>query len=118
MSDAPTTDRHLARIAELEAEIDEALARRDLAADGDERSDGHHHMAEAATDAELRERQLREQLKLQAQRERLQAARAAVAAGTYGVCVDCGDSIPEGRLRARPDAVRCVPCQTVANRRR
>ena len=118
MSDARTSVDHLARIAELEAEIDEALLRRDLAADGDERSDGHHHMAEAATDAELRERQLREQLKLQAQRERLRLAREAVAAGTYGVCVDCAEPIPEGRLRARPDATRCVPGQTLAARRR
>lgn len=32
------------------------------------------------------------------------------ARGTYGVCVDCGNEIPPGRLEARPFAVRCVPC--------
>lgn len=30
--------------------------------------------------------------------------------GTYGVCVDCGDAIPEARLVARPVSVTCVDC--------
>lgn len=37
-------------------------------------------------------------------------------AGTYGVCVDCGRPIPDARLRARPFAVRCVPCAERAGR--
>ena len=48
---------------------------------------------------------------------RLKAALEAIDAGTYGICVDCGEEISEGRLRALPDAVRCVPCQRVASRR-
>ena len=31
-------------------------------------------------------------------------------AGTYGICIDCGRSIPIARLRARPSATRCVEC--------
>ena len=31
-------------------------------------------------------------------------------AGTYGICSDCGRSIPLERLRARPAATRCVAC--------
>ena len=31
-------------------------------------------------------------------------------AGTYGICIDCGRSIPIDRLRARPAATRCVAC--------
>ena len=31
-------------------------------------------------------------------------------AGTYGICIDCGRSIPIARLRARPAATRCVAC--------
>lgn len=107
-----------ARIDRLEAEIAEALAARDLAADGDERSDGHHHPAEAASDAEYREKLLRDRLKLTEQLERLGRARRAIEAGTYGVCVDCGQPIPDGRLRAIPDAERCVACQSRAARRR
>lgn len=30
--------------------------------------------------------------------------------GTYGVCVACGDVIPESRLIARPVSVTCVDC--------
>jgi phage/conjugal plasmid C-4 type zinc finger TraR family protein len=107
-----------ARLARLQAEAEAAASRRDLAAEGSEASDGHHHPAEAATDADLRERELREQLRWKERQERLRQAQAAVDAGTYGICVDCGQPIPEGRLRAVPDAVRCVPCQTARGRRR
>jgi RNA polymerase-binding transcription factor DksA len=80
---------HAERLRRLEAEVLAALEQRDLARDGDERGDGHHHPAEAATDAELRERQLREQLRWRERRERLLAAQRAIEAGTYGICVDC-----------------------------
>jgi len=30
-----------------------------------------------------------------------------------GICEDCGDPIPEARLRAMPGATRCVACQTM-----
>jgi DnaK suppressor protein len=36
--------------------------------------------------------------------------------GTYGVCADCGAAVPEGRLEARPDAARCVACQSKRDR--
>ncbi|NUR90251.1 MAG: conjugal transfer protein TraR [Nonomuraea sp.] len=38
--------------------------------------------------------------------------------GTYGSCVDCGKPVPEGRLEARPEASRCVQCQSRQERRR
>jgi RNA polymerase-binding transcription factor DksA len=28
----------------------------------------------------------------------------------YGTCLDCGDGIPEERLRAAPATARCVAC--------
>ncbi|WP_307360697.1 TraR/DksA family transcriptional regulator [Microbacterium murale] len=31
-------------------------------------------------------------------------------AGDYGVCANCGRSIPIARLRVRPFATLCVPC--------
>jgi RNA polymerase-binding transcription factor DksA len=34
-----------------------------------------------------------------------------------GLCRDCGDEIEPARLAARPDAVRCIDCQTDAERR-
>ncbi|WP_248965724.1 TraR/DksA family transcriptional regulator [Sphaerisporangium perillae] len=39
-------------------------------------------------------------------------------AGVYGRCVDCGKPVPEGRLAARPEAARCVQCQSQRERRR
>ncbi|GGS92156.1 hypothetical protein GCM10010156_58020 [Planobispora rosea] len=38
--------------------------------------------------------------------------------GLYGLCVDCGKPVPEGRLEARPEASRCVECQSRRERRR
>jgi DnaK suppressor protein len=34
--------------------------------------------------------------------------------GTYGICVDCGTSIPLARLEAQPFADRCIRCATAA----
>ncbi len=31
--------------------------------------------------------------------------------GTYGICVECEEDIPEKRLGALPWAARCIPCQ-------
>ncbi|SFJ67052.1 transcriptional regulator, TraR/DksA family [Streptosporangium canum] len=38
--------------------------------------------------------------------------------GLYGLCADCGGPVPEGRLEARPEATRCVQCQSRRERRR
>jgi len=118
MGRSPERDDAAARLAQLEAELAAAAAERDLARGGEERGDGHHHPAEAATDADLRERELAAQLRHRQREEQLRRAREALAAGTYGVCVDCGGPIPEARLAAVPDAVRCVGCQSSAARRR
>ncbi|GAA4882239.1 TraR/DksA family transcriptional regulator [Actinomycetospora straminea] len=42
--------------------------------------------------------------------EEVDAARARVEAGTYGVCERCGRPIAPERLEARPAARTCVPC--------
>jgi len=31
--------------------------------------------------------------------------------GTYGICADCGKTIPAARLQVKPEASRCVACQ-------
>lgn len=46
-----------------------------------------------------------------AEMARIEAARARAAGGQYGLCADCGDSIPLGRLQANPTALRCAQCQ-------
>lgn len=44
----------------------------------------------------------------------IDAVRAAldrIAAGTYGLCIECGEEIDVERLRAEPAAARCIDCQ-------
>ncbi len=48
----------------------------------------------------------------------IDAAIAAIADGSYGICTSCGDEIAEARLRAQPLALRCVRCQEQAERQR
>lgn len=39
------------------------------------------------------------------------AAEARLAAGTYGICIDCEEPVPYVRLVAYPTAKRCIRCQ-------
>ncbi len=32
--------------------------------------------------------------------------------GEYGECIECGEEISRGRLRSKPEAPRCVDCQS------
>jgi DnaK suppressor protein len=57
-------------------------------------------------------------LSARAQRDAVLIALNRIEENRYGRCVDCGHEIPEGRLEARPDAERCVPCQAKRSRRR
>jgi DnaK suppressor protein len=41
----------------------------------------------------------------------IDAALIRIAAGNYGTCIDCNDSITVDRLEAYPTAKRCQPCQ-------
>jgi RNA polymerase-binding transcription factor len=54
---------------------------------------------------------------VQSQRREVMAALVRIEHGTYGVCADCGSPIPDGRLDARPEAARCVSCQSKRDRR-
>ena len=47
---------------------------------------------------------------LQRELAQITAARAALAAGTYGTCASCGEPIAPGRLEARPASTHCVRC--------
>lgn len=46
----------------------------------------------------------------------IDAALARLRAGTYGVCLDCGDPIQPRRLEAVPWASRCRDCQEAFDR--
>jgi DnaK suppressor protein len=43
----------------------------------------------------------------------LDAARARMQEGSYGICSNCGQDIGFERLRANPGAERCIRCQTL-----
>ena len=40
----------------------------------------------------------------------IQAALGRIENGTYGACEQCGESIDQARLRAIPEATRCLSC--------
>jgi DnaK suppressor protein len=54
---------------------------------------------------------------VQSQRRLVMDALVRIERGVYGMCADCGKPIPEGRLDARPEAARCVACQSKWDRR-
>ena len=39
-------------------------------------------------------------------------ALAKIDAGTYGLCEQCGEPIPDARLQALPHAALCVACKS------
>jgi DnaK suppressor protein len=43
--------------------------------------------------------------------KKIDAALRGIEKGVYGDCFECGDEIPEARLRALPFAVRCKDCE-------
>jgi RNA polymerase-binding transcription factor DksA len=46
------------------------------------------------------------------------AAMARLEDGSYGLCADCGKPVPEGRLEVKPEATRCLTCQSKWDRLR
>lgn len=45
-------------------------------------------------------------------------ALSRIDGGSYGLCVVCGNPVPEGRLEAKPEAARCLACQVKWDRAR
>ena len=45
------------------------------------------------------------------ERSLVEQALQRLAEGKYGICVDCGKEIPAERLKAMPEAIRCVEDQ-------
>ena len=50
--------------------------------------------------------------------DRIDAALARIADGSYGMCLDCEDPIDAQRLDAYPAALRCADCQEAFEKRR
>lgn len=93
-----------ARLARLEGEAQEF--------DEDSRPKYSNHPADEAV--ALLDRAGRDAVARVLMDDMVQVDRALerLAAGSYGLCDDCGQMIPPKRLEARPTATLCVSCQS------
>jgi RNA polymerase-binding transcription factor DksA len=71
--------------------------------------DQHH--ADQGTETHDQELDAGTELMLAGEAEQVEFAQQRLAEGTYGTCVDCGKEIPEARLDANPEAIRCIEDQ-------
>lgn len=98
------------RAAQLRGEIQHTLERSS--------EETHARIAEQARDAEddsfsnlIVDLNLAEVDRDADELRRIDGALARLSEGSYGLCEDCGQRIPEARLQAEPTALRCVRCQ-------
>ena len=100
------TDMRTAILAQMSDQRGGVLGRAEAAADHFERREDSS--AQVATERELEfaigERETSELAMIE-------AALARIDAGSYGECIDCAAPIPEKRLKASPEASRCIACQ-------
>lgn len=103
------------RAAQLRGEIEQTLERSS--------EESHVRIAEQARDVEddafsnlIVDVNLAEIDRDAAELRRIDSALRRLAAGSYGVCTDCGQMIPLARLDAEPTASRCVRCQEIYER--
>jgi DnaK suppressor protein len=101
------------RLDEMLADLD-----RSIAVLQGEHPEAEHHTADAGASLSDTDRIDAALEAMRRQRAEVLAALTRARAGTYGKCVDCGLPVPEGRLEARPEAARCVACQTKHDRSR
>lgn len=65
------------------------------------RMDAIQHQKMALANKQSYQRKLRQ----------VEAALARIESGEYGECVECGETIKPGRLKARPETPYCITCQ-------
>lgn len=75
------------------------------------------HMADVGTDNMEREKAFFFATREGKYLAHIDKALDRVEDGSYGICPDCGNQIPEERLIAVPTATRCVPCKEKAEKR-
>jgi DnaK suppressor protein len=98
----------LRRLASLTGDFLEVVAAARNANADDE------HDPEGATIAFERSQVAALVLQVQRQLTEVEAAAERLAAGTYGVCEQCGQLISTARLQARPTARTCIECASAA----
>ena len=70
------------------------------------------HSADPGTEISDLDRETAVLVHADAQRAEVTAALARLDDGTWGICSDCGKNIAAARLTARPEAARCIDCQS------
>ena len=70
-----------------------------------------NHPADLASELHEQELDVTTDILFDEEERRFAEARRALERGTYGVCVGCGKRIDPARLKAVPEAVRCLDCQ-------
>lgn len=108
------TDRVAQRLRERAEEIARRRAQIQSAEEGmreGELADYDQHPADTGT--EMHEQELDETtvMILDEEMGQVQLAQQRLAEGQYGKCIDCGRDIPSERLKAVPEAVRCIEDQ-------
>lgn len=66
------------------------------------------HPADVASEAAERELDVSREAMFRARLAQIEDAFARLRDGTYGICVDCGTTIPDERLALVPDTPYCV----------
>jgi DnaK suppressor protein len=107
------------RLEEIRAELDRSITVLDGARQQDDRSAGYpQDPADAGANLSETERAAAILAVARVQRGEVLDALRRIELGTYGTCADCGKGVPEGRLEAKPEAARCVACQSKRDRLR
>ncbi len=70
-----------------------------------------NHPADLGSEMFEREKDLGLRSNAQRRLGQIDTALERMAAGTYGICEECGGPIGDGRLRANPSATTCIDCQ-------
>ncbi len=95
----------------LSSELEAVVARLQTEAAVPQASAAGDEFLDVAQSVEHQELARLSALRLTDRARRLQVALARVSDGQYGICSECGESIPAKRLLAVPHATACVTCQ-------
>jgi YteA family regulatory protein len=79
--------------------------------DAGEESAYDNHLADTATETYDRELDYTLEENSEHVLGEIEAALTRIEGGTYGICTNCGEQIPEERLEALPWATLCIDCQ-------
>lgn len=104
------------QLEQMLTELDAATAtlEGEGAGEGSELSTHDQHPADTASELADVDRENAMLEAAEDQRVQVRAALARIDDGTYGTCTDCGAQISEARLQVRPEAARCIDCQSKA----